>query len=318
MKILANDGLSEKAIKTLEGAGFEVLTTKVAQNQLAPFINEEQIDILLVRSASQAKRDLIDACPALKLIGRGGVGMDNIDVVYAQEKGIKVINTPNASSHSVAELTFAHLFSGVRFLYDANRNMPLEGDTRFNELKKDYANGHELRGKTLGIIGLGRIGRAVATIALGLGMKVIAYDPEQQEATITLSFFDGRSLDFVIKTSSKKEVLEEADFITLHIPAQKEAVIGEKEFQQMKDGVGIVNVARGGVIDEEALLHALEDEKVAFAGLDVFEGEPTPSIRILMHPRVSLSPHIGAATLEAQERVGDELAEQIIKMMSEK
>ena len=244
--------------------------------------------------------------------------MDNIDVVYAQEKGIKVINTPNASSHSVAELTFAHLFSGVRFLYDANRNMPLEGDTRFNELKKDYANGHELKGKTLGIIGLGRIGRAVATIALGLGMKVIAYDPEQQEANITLSFFDGRSLDFVIKTISKKEVLEEADFITLHIPAQKEAVIGEKEFQQMKDGVGIVNVARGGVIDEEALLHALEHEKVAFAGLDVFEGEPTPSIRILMHPRVSLSPHIGAATLEAQERVGDELAEQIIKMMSEK
>lgn len=318
MKILANDGLSEKAIKTLEGAGFEVLTTKVAQNQLAPFINEAQIDILLVRSATQAKRDLIDACPALKLIGRGGVGMDNIDVAYAQEKGIKVINTPNASSHSVAELTFTHLFSGVRFLYDANRNMPLEGDTRFNELKKDYANGHELRGKTLGIIGLGRIGRAVATIALGLGMKVIAYDPEQQEATITLSFFDGRSLDFVIKTISKKEVLEEADFITLHIPAQKEAVIGEKEFQQMKDGVGIVNVARGGVIDEEALLHALEHEKVTFAGLDVFEGEPTPSIRILMHPRVSLSPHIGAATLEAQERVGDELAEQIIKMMSEK
>ena len=306
MKILANDGLSKKAIKTLEGAGFEVLTTKVAQNQLASFINEEQIDILLVRSATQAKRDLIDACPSLKLIGRGGVGMDNIDVTYAQEKGIKVINTPNASSHSVAELTFAHLFSGVRFLYDANRNMPLEGDTRFNELKKDYANGHELRGKTLGII------------ALGLGMKVIAYDPEQQEATITLSFFDGRSLDFVIKTISKKEVLEEADFITLHIPAQKEAVIGEKEFQQMKDSVGIVNVARGGVIDEEALLHALEHEKVAFAGLDVFEGEPTPSIRILMHPRVSLSPHIGAATLEAQERVGDELAEQIIKMMSEK
>ena len=318
MKILANDGLSEKAIKTLEGAGFEVLTTKVAQNQLANFINEEHVEILLVRSATQAKKDLIDACPALKLIGRGGVGMDNIDVTYAREKGIRVINTPKASSHSVAELTFAHLFSGVRFLYDANRNMPLEGDTRFNELKKDYANGHELKGKTLGIIGLGRIGRAVATIALGLGMKVIAYDPEQQEATITLSFFDGRSLDFVIKTISKKEVLEEADFITLHIPAQKEAVIGEKEFQQMKDGVGIVNVARGGVIDEEALLHALEHEKVAFAGLDVFEGEPTPSIRILMHPRVSLSPHIGAATLEAQERVGDELAEQIIEMMSEK
>ena len=299
MKILANDSLSEKAIKTLEGAGFEVLTTKVAQNQLANFINEEQVEILLVRSATQAKKDLIDACPSLRLIGRGGVGMDNIDVAYAQEKGIKVINTPNASSHSVAELTFAHLFSGVRFLYDANRNMPLDGDTRFDALKKDYAKGQELKGKTLGIIGLGRIGKAVATIALGLGMKVIAHDPLQSEATITLSFFDGRSLDFRIQTISKETLLKEADFVTLHIPAQQEVVIGEK--------------ARGGVIDEEALLHALEHEKVAFAGLDVFKGEPSPSIRILMHPRVSLSPHIGAATLEAQERVGDELAAQIIE-----
>ena len=313
MKILANDGISEKAIKTLDAAGFKVLTTKVAQNQLANFINEEQVEILLVRSATQAKKDLIDACPSLKLIGRGGVGMDNIDVTYAREKGIKVINTPNASSHSVAELTFAPLFSGVRFLYDANRNMPLDGDSRFEALKKDYAKGRELKGKTLGIIGLGRIGKAVATIALGLGMKVIAHDPLQSEATITLSFFDGRSLDFTIQTISKEALLKEADFVTLHIPAQQEIVIGEKEFQLMKDGVGIINVARGGVIDEEALLHALEHEKVAFAGLDVFKGEPTPSIRILMHPRVSLSPHIGAATLEAQERVGDELATQIIE-----
>ena len=313
MKILANDGISEKAIKTLDAAGFKVLTTKVAQNQLANFINEEQVEILLVRSATQAKKDLIDACSSLRLIGRGGVGMDNIDVAYAREKGIKVINTPNASSHSVAELTFAHLFSGVRFLYDANRNMPLDGDTRFDALKKDYAKGQELKGKTLGIMGLGRIGKAVATIALGLGMKVIAHDPLQSEATITLSFFDGRSLDFRIQTISKETLLKEADFITLHIPAQQEVVIGEKEFQLMKDGVGIINVARGGVIDEEALLHALEHEKVAFAGLDVFKGEPTPSIRILMHPRVSRSPHIGAATLEAQERVGDELATQIIE-----
>lgn len=313
MKILANDGLSTKAIKTLEGAGFEVLTTKVAQNQLASFINEAQIEILLVRSATQAKKDLIDACPSLKLIGRGGVGMDNIDVTYAREKGIKVINTPNASSHSVAELTFAHLFSGVRFLYDANRNMPLEGDSRFNELKKAYANGQELKGRTLGIIGLGRIGKAVAAIAFSLGMKVIAHDPLHEEATITLSFFDGRTLDFTLQTIGKEELLKQSDFITLHLPAQQQAVIGEKEFQLMKDGVGIINVARGGVIDEEALLHALEHEKVAFAGLDVFKGEPNPSIRILMHPRVSLSPHIGAATLEAQERVGDELATQIIE-----
>ena len=309
MKILANDGISPEAIKTLEEAGFEVITTKVAQNQLADFINKEGIEILLVRSATQAKKDLIDACPSLKLIGRGGVG---IEVKYAQEKGIKVINTPNASSYSVAELTFAHLFSGVRFLYDANRNMPLEGDTHFAQLKKNYAKGQELKGKTLGIIGLGRIGKAVAAIALSLGMKVIAHDPHHEEATITLSFFDGRTLDFTLQTIDKEELLKQSDFITLHLPAQQEAVIGEKEFQLMKDGVGIINVARGGVVDEEALLHALEHEKVAFAGLDVFQGEPTPSIRILMHPRISLTPHIGAATTEAQDRIGNELAQQII------
>ena len=314
MKILANDGISPEAIKTLEEAGFEVITTKVAQNQLADFINKEGIEILLVRSATQAKKDLIDACPSLKLIGRGGVGMDNIEVKYAQEKGIKVINTPNASSHSVAELTFAHLFSGVRFLYDANRNMPLEGDTHFTQLKKNYAKGQELKGKTLGIIGLGRIGKAVAAIALSLGMKVIAHDPHHKEATITLSVFDGRTLDFTLQTIGKEELLKQSDFITLHLPAQQEAVIGEKEFQLMKDGVGIINVARGGVVDEEALLHALEHEKVAFAGLDVFQGEPTPSIRILMHPRISLTPHIGAATTEAQDRIGNELAQQIIQI----
>ena len=309
MKILANDGISPEAIKTLEEAGFEVITTKVAQNQLADFINKEGIEILLVRSATQAKKDLIDACPSLKLIGRGGVGMDNIEVKYAQEKGIKVINTPNASSYSVAELTFAHLFSGVRFLYDANRNMPLEGDTHFAQLKKNYAKGQELKGKTLGIIG-----KAVAAIALSLGMKVIAHDPHHKEVTITLSFFDGRTLDFTLQTIGKEELLKQSDFITLHLPAQQEAIIGEKEFQLMKDGVGIINVARGGVVNEGALLHALEHEKVAFAGLDVFQGEPTPSIRILMHPRISLTPHIGAATTEAQDRIGNELAQQIIQI----
>lgn len=313
MKILANDGISQQAIDTLSKVGFEVITTKVAQNQLADFINKEQVEILLVRSATQAKKGLIEACPSLKLIGRGGVGLDNIDVKYAQEKGIKVINTPNASSYSVAELTFAHLFNGVRFLYDANRNMPLEGDTHFAQLKKNYAKGQELRGKTLGIIGLGRIGKAVATIALGLGMKVIAHDPHHEKATITLSFFDGRSLDFDIYTIKKEELLKQADFITLHVPAQKDAIIGEHEFQQMKDGVGIINLSRGGVVDEDALLHALEHGKVAFAGLDVYRNEPTPSIKILMHPHISLSPHIGASTIEAQERIGDELAEQIIK-----
>lgn len=189
MKILANDGISKSGEEALKAAGFEVITTKVAQEQLEKYINDNQIDALLVRSATQARKALIDACPTLKLIGRGGVGMDNIDVAYAKSKGLHVINTPASSSASVAELVFAHLFSGVRFLYNANRNMPLDGDAKFNELKKAYAAGTELRGKTLGIIGFGRIGQEAAKIAIGLGMKVIASDPFVEKATIQLDFF---------------------------------------------------------------------------------------------------------------------------------
>ncbi|MCE2612046.1 D-2-hydroxyacid dehydrogenase [Flavobacteriaceae bacterium D16] len=315
MKILANDGISNSGIAALENAGFEVLTTNVAQEQLANYINENDVVGLLVRSATQVRKALIDSCPGLKLIGRGGVGMDNIDVDYAREKGLHVINTPAASSESVAELVFAHLFGGVRFLYDANRNMPLEGDKSFKKLKKSYAKGAELRGKTLGIIGFGRIGRATAKIGLGIGMEVIFHDPFMEEAEIDLSFFDGQQLSFTLKSQSKEDVLAKADFISLHVPAQKEYIIGRSEFEMMKPGVGLVNAARGGVIDEVALIDFLESGKVRFAGLDVFESEPQPEIRVLMHPNISLSPHIGAATGEAQDRIGEELATQIITLL---
>jgi len=315
MKILANDGVSQSGIDALEKAGFEVITTTVAQEQLVSYINENEITGLLVRSATKVRKDIIDNCPTLKLIGRGGVGMDNIDVDYAREKGLHVINTPAASSESVAELVFAHLFGGVRFLYDANRNMPLDGDSKFKQLKKAYAKGVELRGKTLGVIGFGRIGQATAKIALGVGMKVVYHDPYSETASIKLPFFDGQSVDFNFKSQSKEEVLKAADFLTLHVPAQKEYVIGKSEFNSMKDGVGIVNAARGGVIDEVALVDALESEKVAFAGLDVFESEPKPEIKILMHPKISLTPHIGAATGEAQDRIGTELANQIAELL---
>ena len=310
-KILANDGISSSGIKALEEAGFEVITTTVAQEQLVNFINDNEVIALLVRSATQVRKELIDSCPGLKLIGRGGVGMDNIDVSYAKDKGIHVINTPASSSESVAELVFAHLFGGVRFLYDANRNMPLEGDKNFKALKKNYAKGTELRGKTLGVLGFGRIGQATAKIALGIGMKVIYHDPFMEEATLSLSFYDDRSLAFAFQSISKEELLQSADFITLHVPAQNDYVIGKKELAMMKNGVGLVNAARGGVIDEVALIAAIDNGKVAFAGLDVFESEPSPEIQILMHPKISLSPHIGAATGEAQDRIGTELAEQI-------
>jgi D-3-phosphoglycerate dehydrogenase len=315
MKILANDGISQSGIDDLTAAGFEVLTTTVAQEQLENFINSENIVALLVRSATTVRQDLIDACPNLKIIGRGGVGMDNIDVEYAREKGLSVINTPAASSESVAELVFAHLFSGVRFLYDSNRTMPLDGDSKFKTLKKAYAKGTELRGKTLGVIGFGRIGQATAKMALGLGMNVLAFDPFLEKTTLSLAFYDGQTVDFEIKTVSKDTVLKESDFITLHVPAQKEFVIGKPELELMKDGSGLINAARGGIVNEVALVEALNSNKLAFAGLDTFENEPTPAVQLLMNPKISLTPHIGAATNQAQDRIGSELASQIISIL---
>ena len=315
MKVLANDGLDQSGIDGLQKAGFEVITTKVPQEELINYINENQVRTLLVRSATKVRKDIIDACPSLKIIGRGGVGMDNIDVEYAREKGINVINTPAASSASVAELVFAHLFSGCRFLTDSNRKMPVEGDSKFAELKKAYTKGVELRGKTIGIIGFGRIGQEVAKIALGLGMRVLAVDNFAEKVNLKVEFFNGQSVDFEIKTQSKEEVLKEADFVTLHVPAQKEFVIGQKEFDLMKNGAALVNCARGGVVDEEALLKALDSGKLAFAGLDVFINEPTPAKNVLSHPKISLTPHTGASTNEAQDRIGISLAEQIISIL---
>jgi D-3-phosphoglycerate dehydrogenase / 2-oxoglutarate reductase len=315
MKVLANDGISQSGIDALTAGGFEVITTKVAQEQLIDYINENDVAVLLVRSATTARKELIDACPGLKIIGRGGVGMDNIDVTYGREKGLEVINTPAASSASVAELVFAHLYGGVRFLYDANRNMPLDGDSRFKELKKNYAGGSELRGKTLGIIGIGKIGIEVAKIAIGCGMKVITSDSVVDEATVNIDFFDGQSLSFNFTTVPVSTLLKESDFISVHVPAQKEYVIGRVEIEQMKDGAAIINAARGGVVDEVALIEALDSGKISFAGLDVFEDEPTPAVKVLMNGNVSLSPHIGAATNEAQDRIGTELAQQIIAIL---
>lgn len=315
MKVLANDGVSASGIQALEAAGYDVITTTVAQEQLENYINENKIDVLLVRSATTVRKNIIDNCPSLKVIGRGGVGMDNIDVEYARSKGLHVINTPAASSHSVAELVFGHFYGLARFLHNSNRDMPLEGDAKFKALKKSYAKGTELKGKTLGVLGFGRIGQATAKVAIGAGMKVLAFDPYLEKADLQLDFFDGQKVNFEIKTIAKKAVLEQADFLTLHVPYQNEYVIGENEFNQMKNGVIIANAARGGVLDEVALIKAIESGKVAGAALDVFEKEPQPEIQLLMHPALSLTPHTGAATNEAQDRIGTELAEQIIAIL---
>ncbi|MFB0938993.1 MAG: NAD(P)-dependent oxidoreductase [Urechidicola sp.] len=315
MKVLANDGIAQSGISALEAAGYEVILTNVAHNQLVDYINKNEITVLLVRSATKVRTDIIEGCPSLKIIGRGGVGMDNIDVEYAREKGLTVINTPAASSHSVAELVFAHLYGMARFLHTANREMPLEGDSRFKDMKKAFANGIELKGKTIGIIGIGRIGKATTKIALGNGMKVIAYDPHIESVDLDFDFYNGESVNFTIDTISKEEVLQQSDFITLHVPAHKEYVIGTEEFKLMKQGTMLVNAARGGVVDEIALVKAIEDGIIFHAALDVFEKEPSPEIQLLMNPALSLSPHIGAATAEAQERIGEELAQQIISIL---
>ncbi|SUZ93727.1 uncharacterized protein METZ01_LOCUS46581 [marine metagenome] len=315
MRILANDGISISGIEKLESNGFKVLTKSIAQDDLISYINNSKIDALLVRSTTKVRKNLIDKCPSIKLIGRGGVGMDNIDVEYAVNKGINVINTPAASSKSVAELVFAHLFGCVRHLHSSNRSMPLEGDCKFEELKKSYSKGAELRGKTLGIVGFGRIGKEVAKIAIGIGMNISVYDLNLNETLLELSFFDESTKSFQIKMDNFKDLLAQSDFITFHVPAQKKYLISEDEFKIMKQGVGIINAARGGIIDEEALEKYLNTGKVSFAALDTFENEPNPDIKILMNERISLTPHIGAATTEAQERIGLELADQIINLL---
>ena len=316
MNVLANDGISESGKVSLQRSGFNVVTDHVEQDKLKDYINDNNIKVLLVRSATQVRKDIIDSCPALKIIGRGGVGMDNIDVSYATSKGIKVINTPAASSISVAELVFAHLFSLVRFLHDSNRNMPLEGDRNFRKLKQNYAGrGRELKGKTIGVVGAGKIGVEVVKIALGLGMHVLVCDTFVSKVVFDFEFFDGRKVPFELGTVEMDKVLSQSDFVTLHIPAQDKPTIGDQQFRMMKKGAGVINASRGGALDEVALVDSINKGHISYAGLDVFENEPNPEIQLLMNPNLSLSPHIGASTIEAQERVGRELAKKVIEIL---
>ncbi|MXV15494.1 3-phosphoglycerate dehydrogenase [Pedobacter sp. HMF7056] len=316
MKILANDGIDPIGKKLLEEAGFIVDTENIPQAELAEKLHA--YDAITVRSATKVRKDLIDAVPSLKLIGRGGVGMDNIDVDYARSKGLAVVNTPASSSLSVAELVFAHLFTGVRFLHDSNRKMPVTGGSKFNDLKKAYAKGIELRGKKIGIIGFGRIGRETAKVALGLGMEVLAFDVYDFPTSLELTLAGGITVSVPVQKAAFDELISQSDFISLHIPFLDKPILGEEEFSKMKKGVGVVNCSRGGTIDENALLDALDSGQVAFAGLDVFDNEPTPLGELLIHPKVSLTPHIGASTNEAQERIGTELASLIIEFFSDK
>lgn len=317
MKILANDGISALGKQLLEQAGYTVITEKVAQENLATAVNEQGIEIVLVRSATTVRKEVIDACPGLKLIGRGGVGMDNIDVAYAREKGLTVINTPASSSQSVAELVMGQLFSLSRFLHDSFKNIET-GD--FSTLKKNYAKGVELRGKTLGIIGFGRIGQSLASYALGVGMDVIAIDNSEKHVEIPVKVGNQEVIIKVTTQTDLKSALNKLDYISIHVPKQADgsAVISSSEFALMKKGVRIANAARGGVINETELIEALNNGTVSACALDVFENEPNPRKDLLSHPKIACTPHIGAATVEAQDRIGEELAELIIGQFGRK
>ncbi|MFN3782223.1 MAG: D-2-hydroxyacid dehydrogenase, partial [Candidatus Kapaibacteriota bacterium] len=298
MKIIITDGIDPKGEAILRNAGHFLTIHKLTPEELIAQIGE--YDAIIVRSATKVTKEVIDAGRNLKVIARGGVGLDNIDVEYARSKGIEILNTPGASAISVAELAIAHMFAVVRFLNLSNIEMR-EGKWP----KKEYSKGIELTGKTLGIIGLGNIGKEVAKRAIGLQMKVIAYDPY---VTTT---------DLEVELVSKDELLTRADIISLHLPKIKgePPAIAKPEFEKMKNGVILINCARGGVVSEKDMLEALNSGKVLAAGIDVFENEPPTEAQkdLINHPRVSVTPHIGASTIEAQERVGVEIAQKVVE-----
>lgn len=294
MKVLANDGMDKNAVEVLLKDGIVVDSNHYEKPELYNIIRD--FDVLIVRSATKVDKEFIDAAKntRLKLVIRAGVGLDNINVEYAEKNGIKVRNTPNSSSNSVAELVLGHMIGLARYITIANITL------REGEWNKKAYTGTELSGKTLGIVGFGRIGKALALKAEAIGMKVVFYDKYYKN-------------DKQVQYVEFEELLKTADFISLHIPGIDKAIIGEAEFKLMKDGVFLINAARGGVVDEMALLEALNTDKVAGAGIDVFMQEPKPNTDLCNHPKVSVTPHIGAATQEAQTRIGEEIIEIVME-----
>ena len=316
MKILANDGISTSGETLLIEAGHEILNHRVSQEHLVQFINENQVEVLLVKNATSIDHQVIDSCKSLKIIGKAGTEMNNVAVDYAIEKGLYVISTPNSYARATAELVFAHFFSLARFLHDSNRMMPLEGDSKFNLLKKTYQNAAELFGKTLGVIGSGSNALEVIKMGISLGMNVIIFNENSKSEKVNLDFFDGQKLVFELKSVKFEEILEKSDFISILNTEKSGYLIDSEEFEIMKNGAYLVNIAKGAV-NEVTLVDYLENKKLAGAALDVFENEPKPDIQVLMNPSLSLSPNLATVTTDAIEKTGKELAEQIIKISRE-
>ncbi|MBN2280720.1 MAG: D-2-hydroxyacid dehydrogenase [Candidatus Marinimicrobia bacterium] len=292
MKVLLNDGLSQNGLEIFEKAGIKYDKNHYEGDELLEKI--KHFDGILVRSATTVTKEIIDAGINLKAIARAGTGIDNIDHVYAASKGIPVLNTPGANSASVSELVFGHFFNLARYISESKRTMAL------GEWNKNQYKGYELAGKTLGVVGFGRIGKITAGIGLALGMKVLAYDVMNINS------------DMNVKVVSKEQLLNESDFISIHVPKLDKPFIGTEELKMMKKSAFLVNCSRGGVVDETALLEALNNGIIAGAGLDVWENEPHPNSVLVKHPKVSATCHIGANTYDALDRVGIEIAEKMV------
>ncbi|MBK7812515.1 MAG: 3-phosphoglycerate dehydrogenase [Saprospiraceae bacterium] len=308
-KILINDGMEASGVEALKDIGFEVNTKKIEQVELIHHINE--YDGIIIRSATKVKRDLIDAGQRLKFIARGGVGLDNVDVAYAKEKGIEVINTPGSSSLSVAELAFAHILSLSRGLQEQQSRLNSAED--FSALKKKYSQSSEVGGKKLLLIGFGRIAKELAKMCLGFNMKIQVNDPYLDRAELEFEMC-GQSITTNFEMVDLRVGLPHSDFVSIHTPFMGKAILGEEEFGLMKKSAFVINTSRGENIDETALLVALNLDKIAGAGLDVFQNEPNVNPVLLSHPKISKSPHIGASTLEAQERIAGELVGKIERL----
>ena len=313
MNILANDGLSKKAVELFEEKNITVFTKKINQEHLAEFINSNKISVLIVRSATLVTKELIDLCPSLKIVARGGIGMDNIEVDYLKSKGVEVINTPLSSVRSVAEVVFAHIMAISRNIHLSNREM-IKENIKFKELKKKFSAGIELKGKTLGIVGIGNIGKEVAKIGLGLEMNLLVYDIiKAEEVEIELNIANNKINISLPIIKDLNILISKSDFISIHTPKLSKPLMGRNELKKIKKNAIIVNTSRGGIIDEVELAKALDEGLIFGAGLDVFNDEMGKiSTDILNNPKISLSPHIAGSTVDSQNRIGLELFEKII------
>ncbi len=311
MKILAKN-ITIDAKKLLKASGIEIIDTEISQDEIIETIENEYIEGIVFDKFEDFNSDLIDSCTGIKLIAFKESVEENSDIQYAKDQGIHVVSVSNSESVAKAELAFAHLLGMVRFLHQSNREMPLEGDMSFDILHNNFI-GTELRGKTIGIIEMNDTGIEIAKMAIGLGMKPLMTDHQPKNVLVPLEFYDGQTIEFHIEYSDFNDVLSKSDFIIINTKSENTYIIDQQHFEQLKNGVGIINLEQGA-INEIALLNAIEQKKVTFAGLDAFENQPKPEIQLLMNPELSLSPNIGSKTYEAQLKISNELANLILEI----